>query len=142
MLYIIGSLANKRVPKLEHALVEAGFPNVFAGWYGSGPNADKTWAAYEKGRGHTFQQALDQPAAHHIFQFDKTFLDLCSAAILLLPAGKSGHLELGYIIGQGKPGFILMPGEPKRYDLMYRFATGVHKGVGALIEDLRNRRIV
>jgi nucleoside 2-deoxyribosyltransferase len=43
----------------------------------------------------------------------------------MLPAGKSGHLELGYMIGQGKPGYILLDAEHKRWDVMYKFATAV-----------------
>jgi nucleoside 2-deoxyribosyltransferase len=64
-------------------------------------------------------------AAKHVFEFDKHHLDRCTGAILMLPAGKSGHLELGYIIGQGKPGYILLDGEPTRFDQMYQFAKDV-----------------
>jgi hypothetical protein len=41
----------------------------------------------------------------------------------------------GYLIGQGKPGFILMDGEPERYDVMYKFATVVFS-VEELVEKL------
>ncbi len=50
------------------------------------------------------------------------------AGVLVLPAGKSGHLELGYLIGQGKPAYIWMPEEPDRWDVMYRFADAVFIG--------------
>jgi nucleoside 2-deoxyribosyltransferase len=69
--------------------------------------------------------ALEGYAANHVFRYDRSHLDRASAGILLLPAGKSGHLEAGYLIGQGKPVWILMPGEPERFDVMYRFASGV-----------------
>jgi hypothetical protein len=39
-----------------------------------------------------------------------------------MPAGKSGHLELGYAIGSGKRGFVCFDQEPDRWDVMYRFA--------------------
>jgi nucleoside 2-deoxyribosyltransferase len=42
-----------------------------------------------------------------------------------MPAGKSAHLELGYMIGRGKPCFVLFDEEPERWDVMYQFATAV-----------------
>jgi hypothetical protein len=64
--------------------------------------------------------------AKHVFEFDKLHLDRTDAVVLLAPAGKSGHLELGYTIGKGKPGFILYPEEPsERWEVMTQFATAV-----------------
>ena len=57
--------------------------------------------------------------------------------MLMLPAGKSGHLELGWALGQGKPGFILLDADPERYDVVYRFATGVATDVQELLRMLR-----
>ncbi len=34
-------------------------------------------------------------------------------------------MELGYILGQGKKGFILFDEEPERWDVMLNFASGV-----------------
>ena len=56
---------------------------------------------------------------------------------MLMPAGKSGHLELGYIIGRGKPGYILFDGEPERYDVMVQFATGIFFNKQELFDKLR-----
>jgi nucleoside 2-deoxyribosyltransferase len=41
-----------------------------------------------------------------------------------MPAGKSGHLELGYMIGCGKPCIIYFNEEPDddRWDVMVQFA--------------------
>lgn len=123
-IYLIGSLRNPQVTILGQELREAGF-DVFDDWMAAGPEADDFWMKYEKSRGHGFDEALAGYAAQHVFKFDKFHLNRCDAAILLLPAGKSGHLELGYFIGAGKPGFILMDKEPERYDVMYNFASGV-----------------
>jgi len=43
----------------------------------------------------------------------------------VLPAGKSGHLELGFLRGKGKPCYILFPEDPERWDVMYNFAREV-----------------
>lgn len=135
-LYLIGSLRNPEIPKLGMVLRSNGH-TVFEDWYSAGENADDYLWAYEQGRGHTYSQALDGYAAQHIFQFDKRHLDECEGAVLLLPAGKSGHLELGYIIGQGKPGFILLDKTPERLDVMYNFATAVCHTQGDLLNFIR-----
>ncbi|TXH14485.1 MAG: hypothetical protein E6R03_09160 [Hyphomicrobiaceae bacterium] len=123
-VYIIGSLRNPQVPLLGNFLRGHGW-EVFEDWYAAGPEADDKWMAYEQGRGHTFAEALKGPAAQHVFQFDKHHLDTSDIVVLMMPAGKSGHLEFGYAIGQGKKGFILLEQEPERFDVMYAFATGV-----------------
>jgi nucleoside 2-deoxyribosyltransferase len=103
----------------------------------AGPEADDYWQKYEQQRGHTFTQALAGNAARHVFNYDRRHLDASDAAVLMLPAGKSGHLEFGYMIGQKKPGFILLNGEPERWDVMYGFADGVYTNERELTEALR-----
>ncbi|OGN00629.1 MAG: hypothetical protein A3B91_02330 [Candidatus Yanofskybacteria bacterium RIFCSPHIGHO2_02_FULL_41_29] len=122
-VYVIGSLRNPEVPKLSQEIRKLGFI-VFDDWYAAGPEADDKWRDYEKARGHTYQEALKGLAADHVYQFDLKHLKECDIAILCLPAGKSGHLELGYVIGKGKIGYILLD-NPERWDVMYQFARGV-----------------
>jgi hypothetical protein len=134
-VYLIGSLRNPEVPKLGEVLRGRGF-DCFDDWYAAGPEADDYWQRYEQAKGHTFAQALAGKAAQNVFTFDKRNLDASDAGVLVLPAGKSGHLELGYLIGRGRPGFILMQGEPERYDVMYNFASGVFTDVADLVKAL------
>lgn len=124
-LYLIGSLRNPRVPEIAKALREQLKIDVFDDWFASGPEADDHWRDYEKAKGNNFVQALKGHSAQHVFNYDKSHLDRCDAALLVAPAGKSGHLELGYMLGKGKPGYILLDGDPDRFDVMYGFATGV-----------------
>jgi len=134
-IYLIGSLRNEKVPQIANRLRAEGH-DVFDDWYAAGPEADDYWMAYEKQRGHNFKYALLNYAARHVFDFDKEHLDRCGVGVLVLPAGKSGHLELGYMIGQGKKCYILLDGEPERFDVMYRFATAVFTRMEDLIECL------
>ncbi len=134
-VYLIGSLRNQAVPKLAKKIRKLGF-TVFDDWYAAGPEADDKWRDYEKARGRTFQEALKGFAADHVFKFDKKHLDECDIAVLQMPAGKSGHLELGYVIGQGKPGYILTD-DPERWDVMYLFASGVFSSFDSLKIELR-----
>jgi len=125
-IYLIGSLRNPKVPEIANKLREAGH-DVFDDWFAAGPEADDYWKKYEQERGHNYKQALAGYAADHVFKFDKKHLNRCDIAVLMLPAGKSGHLELGYAIGKGKQGYILfdeaMPAD--RWDVMYLFADAV-----------------
>lgn len=124
MVYIIGSLRNPQVPTITRKLRYEGIP-VFSDWFGAGERADDSWQAYEQSQGFSYIEALKRPAAQNVFNFDKRHLEAASAAVLLAPAGKSGHLELGWILGQGKPGYILLDKEPERWDVMLNFSTAV-----------------
>lgn len=122
VIYLIGSLRNPEVPELAHEIRKKTGHEVFDDWYAAGPEADDKWRDYEKGRSRNYRQALAGLAAKHVFEFDLHHLDRAEAGVLLLPAGRSGHLELGYLRGQGKPTFILLD-NPERWDVMYKFAT-------------------
>lgn len=131
-IYIIGSLRNPAIPKIAEELRMSGF-EVFDDWFAAGPRADDHWQEYEQGRGRTYAEALSGRAATNVWRFDKANLDRADIVVMVLPSGKSAHLELGYVIGSGKPGFILMPPEDCRWDVMYRFANKVVSSVPELV---------
>lgn len=122
-IYVIGSLRNPEVPVLGNHLRTLGH-KVFDDWHGAGPNADDHWQEYETIRGRSYPEALQGFAANNTYQFDLRHIRVADLGILMLPAGKSGHLEFGYMMGQGKKGFIYFSeGLPERWDVMYLFAT-------------------
>ena len=121
-IYLIGSLANPNIPHFANELRAEGY-EVFDEWWSPGPLADAYLLDYAKKRGLNYRDTLNTYAAKHIFEFDKHHIDRCDIVVMLMKAGKSGHLELGYAIGTGKPGFILFDKEPERVDVMYQFAT-------------------
>jgi len=123
-IYLIGSLRNPKIPVFANELRTLGY-DVFDDWFAPGPETDDYWMKYEKARGRRYDQALRGYAARNVFNFDFEHLKRADAAVLLAPAGKSGHLELGYMIGKGKKGFILFEEEPERWDIMMNFATNV-----------------
>jgi nucleoside 2-deoxyribosyltransferase len=123
-IYLIGSLRNERVPLVAEQLRDMGH-KVFDDWYGAGNEADDKWQQYENGRKRKYRDALAGEAAQHIFNFDKRLIEASDAVLLVLPAGKSGHLEFGYARGIGKAAVILLDGEPERFDVMYNFANMV-----------------
>lgn len=138
MIYLIGSLRNPEVPNIANRLREAGL-EVFDDWYAAGPEADDKWRDYERGRGRSYLDALGGAAARNVFEFDRRHLLKASAVVLVLPAGKSGHLELGWSLGRGVPGYILLD-NPERWDVMYQFATGVFTNIKALTAELTRVR--
>lgn len=121
-IYVIGSLRNPQVPVVGNALRAAGY-DAFDDWYSPGESCDDRWKDYEVIRGRSYYDAILGHHAEHAFALDYKHLDRCDAAVLVLPAGKSAHLELGWVIGQRKPGFVLFDSEPEadRFELMYRF---------------------
>lgn len=135
MIYVAGSLRNKEVPRIAQELRQAGHV-VFDDWFACGPEADDRWKDYEVARGRTYIEALKGDFAQNTFRFDRTHLALCDAIVLVLPAGKSAHLELGWVLGLGKPGYILLPPDNDRFDVMYNFATQVVSSVVELLEVL------
>ena len=134
MIYLIGSLRNPEVPKIANRLREDGH-DVFDDWYAAGPSADDSWRDYEKERGRTYIEALSGLAARNVFQFDRLHLERATDVCLILPAGKSGHLELGWALGRGKRGYVLVD-SPDRWDVMYQFADGVYDNIEDLIHEL------
>ena len=137
-IYTIGSLRNEKVPFIANELRNAGH-EVFDDWYSAGPEADDYWQAYEAARGHNYKQALDGYAAKDVYNFDKHHLDRNDVVVLVLPAGKSGHLEFGYSIGKGKKGYILFDDDVQscRWDVMYQFADGVFFKLDELVKQLQ-----
>ena len=134
-VYLIGSLRHPRVREVAAAL-RAHRIEVFDDWHAAGPEADDIWQRYEQERGRTFREALKGKCAQNTWHYDKRNLDSASAGVLVMPAGKSGHIELGYLIGQGKPGYILLESEPERWDVMYAFADRVYYEAKELVEDI------
>jgi len=135
-IYIIGALKNWNVIKLGNDLRKAGF-DAFDSWIAPGPLADSYWRDYTRRRGMNYKAALQDWSAEHVFEFDKHHLDRCDAAVLLMPAGKSACLELGYVVGRGKKGYVLFDKEPKRYDLMFKLATDIFFDQKDLVKALK-----
>lgn len=126
VLYLIGSLRNNRIPELAQRLRKETDFEVFDDWYAAGPEADDFWKTYEQNRGRTYQEALKGAAARNVFNFDKRHLDRTTHALLVLPAGKSGHMEIMYATyGVGARTAILLDPDDVRWDVMYQFVPTV-----------------
>lgn len=123
-LYVIGSLRNPTIPELAKYLREETKLELFDDWWSASEDADEWWQHHETYKGRSYQDAINGYHAEHVFSFDLHHLQRSAGGILTLPCGKSGHLEFGFLMGQGKRGYILFDREPDRFDIMYRFANG------------------
>jgi len=134
--YVIGALANEQIASFSNELEALGY-EAFSDWKAPGPPADSFLLEYSKARGRNYKQILNSYAAQHVYAFDVKHLDRCDAAVMLMPAGKSAHLELGYTIGKGKPGFIVFEDEPTRIDVMHNFSTEIFLSRSEFFEYLK-----
>lgn len=122
LVYLIGSLRNPKILEAGAALREAGL-EVFDSWFAAGPEADDAWQEYCRVRGFSYREALEEREARHVFLYDRAYLRLAKAAVLVLPAGKSGHLKAGYALDLGKRVWALGEHEG-RYEVMHSFVEG------------------
>lgn len=122
LVYIGGSMSNRDgIAKVAAVLRIRGLV-PFYDWIMPGEETDQKWREFSERMGETYLDALESAHAKNVFEFDKRWLDRSDAFVLVLPAGRSAHLEAGYMIGQGKPVAILLEEENSRWDVMYRFA--------------------
>lgn len=90
----------------------------------------KTWSL------DAYIRNLRAPAAQRGFGFDKAALDWCDTCVLLLPCGKSAHLEAGYCAGQGKRVIVLLSHQGFEPELMYLLCTGICTNIDDVLKAL------
>jgi nucleoside 2-deoxyribosyltransferase len=76
------------------------------------------------------------PAVDHGFAFDKGALDAADVCVLVLPCGRSAHLEAGYAIGRGKPTLFYLRPEKFEPELMYLLGDGCVTNMTELLDTL------
>jgi len=89
----------------------------------AGMRVDGKWQDWTSAE---FKAALDLPRAIDGFNSDMDALRACDVCILVLPCGRSAHLELGWAVGAGKRTAIYIPsGEHVEPELMYRMVDRI-----------------
>lgn len=129
-IYVASSWRNTRQPEVVEALRKAGF-GVYDFRHPAPGESGFHWSeidpAWRDWTPTAFRDALAHPIALAGFNRDREALDGCDAGVLVLPSGRSAHLEAGYLIGQSKSVFVLLaPDEPElMYLLSARLATSL-----------------
>lgn len=125
-IYLASSWRNPEQPALVARLREAGhevydFRNPGEGDHGfHWSELDREWLDWTPGE--YIDRLESHPRAADGYSKDKAALDWADTGVLLLPSGRSAHLEAGYLIGQGKPVAVLVRPEKFEPELMYLLA--------------------
>jgi hypothetical protein len=84
-----------------------------------------------------FREALTHPIAEAGFKSDMDALKACNACLLVLPCGRSAHLELGWAVGAGKKTVVLSTQHPEEPELMYKMVGLVTDSVEEAVTFLK-----
>lgn len=84
-------------------------------------------------------EMLADPRTQRAFNEDKKWLDWSECVLMILPCGRSSHLEAGYAKGQGKLLYIYGQMPKGEFDVMYGFADGLFRSeeLFKLIQNLK-----
>ena len=125
-IYIASSWRNEKQPEVVIKLRQDGHevydfrkPNeIDNGFHWSW--IDEDWINWTPEQ---FKKALNHPIAEMGYKLDWEAMQWADACVLVLPCGRSAHLESGYFVGAKKPLIILLSdGEP---ELMYKMSNSV-----------------
>lgn len=138
-LYVASSWRNAEQPNVVANLRSAGhevydFKNPFHGNKGfAWSDCDPDWKAHTPEQ---FREMLNHPIAIAGFKSDWEAMLWADAGVLVMPCGRSAHIEAGYFVGAGKPLIILLAdGEP---ELMYKMATKLCLSIDETVLALRD----
>jgi hypothetical protein len=133
-VYVASSWRNNLQPAVIEILRAAGidcydFRNPAEGNHGfRWTDVDPSWTGANGGDGTTeptaYLRAIEHPVAIAGFESDFAAMEKADTFVLILPCGRSAHLELGWAVGAGKRTAILLD-DPCTPELMYRMVDHV-----------------
>lgn len=110
-IYVASSWRNEKQPEVVEALHLSGhqvydFKNPCPGDTGfHWSEIDPNWKSWTNAQ---YREALNHPIAIAGFAADFGAMKWADTFVLVLPCGRSAHLELGWACGQGKQTLILL----------------------------------
>jgi nucleoside 2-deoxyribosyltransferase len=121
-IYVASSWRNKRLDEVVAALRGAGH-QVYDFREDGDSGAAFNWSdidpQWQQWSPEEFRDNLEDPIAARGFNRDMDALANSEALLLVLPCGRSAHLELGYAIGARKPTVLLLA-DGQEPELMYK----------------------
>ena len=134
-IYVASSWRNQQQPLVvarlreeKHLVYDFRDPNAGFHWSQIDPN----WQDWTPGR---FRANLEHPLAMEGFAADFHAMHQSDTFVLVMPCGRSAHLELGWAAGAGKRTIILLSdGEP---ELMYKMADRICVSLDEVVECLK-----
>ncbi len=145
-IYLATSWKNDAQPVMVELLRTAGFevydfrhPHIGPGKGGEGFHWSWIDPYYEGWGAAEFRGALKHQFAIDGFSSDLAGMEWADVGVMLLPCGRSAHLEAGWMAGQGKPVYGVLtdfgPDDPP--ELMYGLLTGLCVDDSELLRVLR-----
>lgn len=148
-VYVASSWRNKRYESVLERLKAEDIPHydfkqprpgiggfawtdVWADIAGEGQGAND----WQKAKGEQVVEMLKHPIAIDGFRHDWSALFNAQQCMLVMPCGRSAHLEMGYAIGKGKPSVILLDAESEA-ELMWKMADLVTVSLDEAVEFLK-----
>lgn len=153
-LYLASSWRNEAQPEMVRTLREHGNGRQvydFRNPYVQGPHATNqqqegggfAWSEidpqWETWTPRAYRWALETQTARNGYENDFAAMEWADTGVLLLPSGRSAHIEAGYFAGhKEKRLFIIVPaelrqGEGWEPELMYLLADGIYGSVEELL---------
>ena len=137
-LYVASSWRNDLQPSVVATLREAGhtvydFKNPAPGDHGFGWKqcaTDEQLLNPKKFR----DEVLTHPVAKAAFAKDMTALKDADATVLVLPCGRSAHLELGYAVGAGQRTVVLLDDPISEPELMHLMCDAICVSMKEVLE--------
>lgn len=137
-IYLASSWRNESQPETLRLLRSAGhdvydFRNPKSGDKGfAWSDIEPGWQKWNAG---LFREALLHPIAERGFANDWNAMLWADTCVLLMPCGRSAHLEAGYFVGAGKRLLILLSreGEP---ELMYKMEERICLSIDEVLRTL------
>jgi hypothetical protein len=144
MIYVASSWRNKRYPAVLDALRSAGH-DVYDFRHPAPGDHGFSWhecAVNEElvDPKHFRDDVLTRARPRQAFTSDMSALHRAKATVLVLPCGRSAHLELGYAVGAGQSTFVLMDERVDEPELMYLMCSKIVVSVDELITALSGGR--
>ena len=140
-IYVASSWRNTYQPAIVVALRQAGhevydFRNPALGDHGfHWSQIDSNWKSWSPD---AYRQALSNHIAESGFSKDKAAMDWCEVVVLVLPSGRSSHVEAAHEKGRGKRVLVYIP-EAVDPELMYKLFDGIVTTEPELLKALEHR---
>ena len=80
-----------------------------------------------------YLECLEHPRAIEGYDADFAAMEKADTFVLVLPCGRSAHLELGWAVGAGKRTAILLDGPDVTPELMYKMVDFIAPSVHSLL---------
>lgn len=136
-IYVASSWRNELQQGVVYTLRAAGhevydFKNPRPGNHGfHWSEVDPDWQCWTP---EAYRAGLAHPVAQAGFASDYDAMRWADTGVLVLPSGRSAHIEAGYFNGAGKDLYVLLGGEELVPELMYLMATAICLNLDELLQ--------